>query len=410
MYEAFSTPPSFLNLEGVRKFADYTTNVVNTRNGIRITTHQPHNPKRAIFLVGCCTLYGWGADDANTPASLLQNSLNLYANERGFVVYNYSYICGPWEQGGGEMLAILRSLPLKQGDIVLVCSPAIWGIPHCNLALKFMRPHNYGELFTDRGHYSKHGNRMVADGIFEFLQKHNFFEEKLIGEWNMPESEDNDADEDEQLNDYRKSLRKIYREKLAPRVGAIVMNCNPFTLGHRYLVEQALKHCDRLIVFVVEEDKSVFPFADRLQLVKENLADLKNVLVLPSGEFIISSRTFEEYFNKESLQEHKIDTSTDVTLFASKIAPCLNISVRFAGEEPFDTVTRQYNETMARILPQYGLKFVEIPRLKKNNTPISASHVRELVKAREFNELKKFVPKKTLAYLKTYMANDDSVN
>lgn len=47
-------------------------------------------------------------------------------------------------------------------------------------------------------------------------------------------------------------------------VGAAVMNCNPFTLGHRYLIEQAAKECDRLYVFVLSEDKSRFSVADRL--------------------------------------------------------------------------------------------------------------------------------------------------
>ena len=244
---------------------------------------------------------------------------------------------------------------------------------------------------------------MIADGIFEFLQKHNFFEEKLTGEWQMPdEDETADENEDEHLREYKRKLKTFYRAELAPKVGAIVMNCNPFTLGHRYLAEQALKRCDRLVVFVVEEDKSVFPFAERFKLVKENLADLKNVSVLPSGEFIISSRTFTEYFNKESLQERKIDTTLDVTIFADKIAPCLNISVRFAGEEPFDAVTRQYNENMARLLPQYGIEFVELPRLKAGGTPISASEVRRLAEARDFAKLKRLVPKKTLSFLQVF--------
>ena len=394
-YDAFQIPQSYINLSGYHQYVDYEGSAVNTKNGYRVTTDQPASFKRNIFFFGPSWFWSWGATDSNTIESMLQRKLNSQVPAKAFCVHNRSFIGVSTERD----IRTLFSQKYKQGDIVIFAYGPIWGIPHCDLSLKSVRPHDYGEIFTD-GHYCKNGNRMIANGIFEFLQQHNFFEEKLAGEWTMPDPEDTDADEDEQLHNYRNSLRKIYREKLAPRIGAVVMNCNPFTLGHRYLVEQALKRCDRLIVFVVEEDKSVFPFADRLRLVKENLADLKNVLVLPSGEFIISSRTFEEYFNKESLQERKIDTSTDVTLFAAKIAPCLNIAVRFAGEEPFDTVTRQYNETMARILPQYGLEFVEIPRLKTGGEPVSASRVRELAKAGEFDKLKKLVPKKTLAYLR----------
>ncbi|EFA28598.1 ABC transporter, ATP-binding protein, partial [Haemophilus influenzae HK1212] len=38
--------------------------------------------------------------------------------------------------------------------------------------------------------------------------------------------------------------------------GSIVMNANPFTLGHRYLIEQALQQCDHLHLFIVGEDAS----------------------------------------------------------------------------------------------------------------------------------------------------------
>ena len=207
-------------------------------------------------------------------------------------------------------------------------------------------------------------------------------------------------EENEELHHYKDKLESFYRRTISPKIGSIVMNCNPFTVGHRYLVEQALKRCDHLIVFVVEEDKSVFPFAERIELVRKNLADLKNVSVIPSGQFIISSRTFQEYFNKESLQEHKIDTSLDVTMFGKEIAPCLNISMRFAGEEPLDNVTRQYNESMARILPSYGVKFIEIPRMKYQGRPVSASEVRRLAEAKQFDKLKKLVPPITLRYLR----------
>lgn len=401
-YEAFTAPQSQVDFNGVRSFLDHKSNAVNTQNGIRVTVGQPQHPKRAIFLVGICTLFGFGATDAYSPASLLQKNLNTYAEDKDFIVYNYSYYVGDIEQSIGERLAILRSLPLRKGDIVFFQDAAIWGIPCCELSLKAVRPHNYGEIHTDNGHYTHSGNRMIADGIFEFLKKNDFFEQNLPADVGTPirmnklELED----ENEELHDYKDKLEVFYKRTISPKIGSIVMNCNPFTMGHRYLVEQALKRCDHLIVFVVEEDKSVFPFAERIELVKRNLVDLKNVSVIPSGQFIISSRTFNEYFNKEILQEHKIDTSLDVTMFGKEIAPCLNISMRFAGEEPLDNVTRQYNESMARILPQYGVKFIEIPRMKYKGKPVSASEVRCLAEARQFDKLKKLVPPITLCYLR----------
>ena len=178
------------------------------------------------------------------------------------------------------------------------------------------------------------------------------------------------------------------------------MNCNPFTLGHRYLVEYAAAKVDKLYIFVVEEDRSEFPFADRIELVRRGVKDFPNVEVLPSGKFIISQQTFSGYFNKAELQDVAVDSSEDVEIFGKEIAPTLGITVRFAGEEPKDNVTRQYNETMKKILPRYGVDFCEIPRKEIGGEPISASSVREALKVGDFDKIKTLVPETTLLYLR----------
>ena len=312
-------------------------------------------------------------------------------------------------------LDVLRTVPAKKGDIIIVGAEAsVWGFDCCDLSQKSIRPHNYGEIFADTdSHLSQAGNELLAEELFSFLSKHAFYPVKSQIERSISTPSvksaliDKDVDEDVQLKAYKQKLTKIYHDYLRPVIGSIVMNCNPFTKGHRYLVEQALSKCDKLIVFVVEEDKSYFPFADRLALVKENLADLKNVLVLPSGQFILSARTFKEYFNKESLQEQKIDASLDVALFGREIAPSLDISIRFAGEEPLDKVTAQYNAEMGHLLQQYDVKFVEIPRLKREGMPISASQVRRLLKERDFRNIRKLVPDATYRYLRRFAAVKD---
>ena len=178
------------------------------------------------------------------------------------------------------------------------------------------------------------------------------------------------------------------------------MNCNPFTLGHQYLVEYAAARVDKLYIFVVEEDKSEFPFADRIELVRQGVQKFSNVEVLPSGKFIISQTTFSGYFNKAELQDVQVDSSEDVEIFGREIAPTLGITVRFAGEEPTDNVTRQYNETMKEILPRYGVEFCQIPRKEFDGEPISASKVRAALKVGDFDKIKKLVPKSTLQYLR----------
>lgn len=200
--------------------------------------------------------------------------------------------------------------------------------------------------------------------------------------------------QNEELEEYKEKLR----EKKLP-VGAIVMNCNPFTFGHEYLIKYAAKRVAKLFVFVVEEDKSEFKFADRLELVRAGTKKISDVEVLPSGKFIISQRTFSGYFNKENLQNVQVDSSEDVEIFAREIAPALGITIRFAGEEPEDSVTRQYNETMRAILPQYNIDFCEIPRKETGGEIISAKKVREALKAGDFRKIKKLVPDTTFKFL-----------
>ena len=177
------------------------------------------------------------------------------------------------------------------------------------------------------------------------------------------------------------------------------MNCNPFTLGHLHLVEYAAAQVVKLYIFVVEEDKSEFPFADRIELVRQGVKNFSNVEVLSSGKFIISQTTFSGYINKASLQDVAVDSREDVEIFAKEIAPTLGITVRFAGEEPKDNVTRQYNETMKKILPRYGIEFCEIPRKEFDGEPISASSVRDAIKNGDIDKVKSLVPETTFDYL-----------
>ncbi|MCI8454773.1 MAG: citrate lyase ligase [Lachnospiraceae bacterium] len=189
-------------------------------------------------------------------------------------------------------------------------------------------------------------------------------------------------------------------------VGAIVMNCNPFTKGHLALITYAAARCRLLYIFVVEEDRSQFPFHVRLALVKEGTSHLPNVFVCPSGPYMISSATFPTYFLKEGEDAAKIQSELDITLFASRIAPLFKITQRFAGEEPFDPVTRSYNDAMERILPDYGISFTKIDRISsdgpgKASTPISASRVRRLLaEGGVTDEVLSLVPPCTAAYLK----------
>lgn len=178
--------------------------------------------------------------------------------------------------------------------------------------------------------------------------------------------------------------------------------CNPFTKGHRYLIEQAYGEVDFLYVFVVEEDRFEITFKDRMEMVMSGVADLDNITVIPAGKYIISKETFAQYFRKEQVQIVE-DMSYDVHIFGGVIAQELGISCRFVGEEPFDKVTAKYNETMKAILPGYGVEVIEIPRLSLDGEGVvSASTVRKAMKAGDMAKMEKMLPDSTLKYLKEH--------
>ncbi len=190
------------------------------------------------------------------------------------------------------------------------------------------------------------------------------------------------------------------RDLLRPGVnGALVMNCNPFTLGHRYLVEEAALKVDNLYLFVVREDRSAFPFDVRDRLVREGVRDIGNVHVLDGGRYMVSGATFPTYFLKKDDPVARIQMELDATLFATRIAPFFGITRRFVGSEPNCALTDSYNATMKRLLPDYGIEVIEIERKCAAGGVISASVVRELIARGETARLADYLPACTLAFL-----------
>lgn len=182
-------------------------------------------------------------------------------------------------------------------------------------------------------------------------------------------------------------------------IGSIVMNANPFTNGHKYLVETAAKSCDYLHVFVLSTDSSEFPSDIRLELVKQGCAHLSNVSVHGSSDYLISHATFPDYFLKDKATATEKAAVLDLQIFGSYFKEAFHITHRFVGEEPFSLITRTYNEQMKKILPSFDIIVTEIPRCKKNNTVISATFVRQKFLEGDFLLLKDFVPKTTYDFL-----------
>ena len=205
---------------------------------------------------------------------------------------------------------------------------------------------------------------------------------------------------EDQKNGIKDYIQSISPLKHFENAGAAVVNCDPFTLGHQYLIETAAKECEHLYVFVLSEDKGHFPAADRIELVRRGTAHLSNVTVLPTGPYLISSATFPTYFLKNRDQAEQVHCQLDVEIFTRYFAPAFSIKCRYVGTEPLSALTNQYNEVLKTTLPQHGIGLVEIPRLEKDGTPISASAVRSALENGDWATVKSLVPPTTFTYLK----------
>lgn len=197
-----------------------------------------------------------------------------------------------------------------------------------------------------------------------------------------------------------------YLDKLAEtrtsgnKIGAVVMNANPFTLGHRFLVEKAAAENDAVHLFMVSEDKSLFPFAVRKQLIMDGTADLKNLVYHDSGPYIISSATFPSYFQKSGEDVILSHANLDLTIFI-QIAKKLGITARYVGEEPTSLVTGLYNQVMAQKLPEAGIACHIVPRLEKEGQVVSASTVRRSIQENNWELVRQQVPDSTWNFLQS---------
>ena len=184
------------------------------------------------------------------------------------------------------------------------------------------------------------------------------------------------------------------------KIAALVMNANPFTLGHQYLVEKAASENDILHLFIVSEDQSLVPFSVRKKLVLEGTAHLKNIIYHESGPYIISNATFPSYFQKDEKAVIESHAMLDLTVF-TKIAAALGINRRYVGEEPTSLVTGIYNQIMSEKLPENGIECIIVPRKENDGKAISASMARQALKEENWELLRELVPETTLDYFQS---------
>ena len=203
--------------------------------------------------------------------------------------------------------------------------------------------------------------------------------------------------------------------------GVIVMNANPFTLGHRYLVDQASlsfrapEGRRNLTIIPVKEDASRFPYTERLAMIRSGCDGVADVV--EGSDYQISAATFPTYFLKDLSDAAETQMRLDIDLFGRHIAPALGARVRYVGSEPADPLTARYNALMKELLPAYGVQLVEIQRLtyspdcstdsstspsaplRMTAGPVTATHVRALLDAGQFKATSALTPASTWPYL-----------
>lgn len=329
-------------------------------------------------------IVGWRTEDALTIESQLQKIFN----ENGIAsrVVN----CGSWSYEI-QLFTRIYLKKFKRGDILIVynCNKKFPTIPTLNLAEVLEQNNIPAKWYWNHPLHPNHRVfKLWAEKISRFIPKH------LLANKAMEEINVDDMKYSLLASSYLVRYFDDFKEQ--GKIGAIIMNCNPFTRGHRYLIEQALAKVDELIIFVVEENRSLFSFWERFAMVCEGTKDLENLLIIPSGSLVLSQLTFPEYFLKIKNEDVKQNAEYDILIFAKEIAPKLNIKYRFVGEEKDDPVTREYNEAMKRIWPKYGIELVEIPRKTVHNgIAIRATNVRALIKNGVVDEVGEIVPETT---------------
>lgn len=273
------------------------------------------------------------------------------------------------------------------------CDPSVQG---SGAMAQVMERMNYEALDRGRGHlfaYTKPANREIFESLgFYFLAE---VPGVAILLENTPFG----------LRRYLRDLSDLYLE--GDRIGAVVLNANPFTLGHRYLVETALSQVDALHVFVVSEDASLFPARDRYHLVRAGVAELGSdrVQVHRGGRYVVTRATFPNYFIKGGEERARAAAGLDLQLFRNYIGPTLGITDRFVGTEPLSPVTKAYNEEMHYWLEEVPstappIRVHEIDRRTLGDAVISASRVRANIESRDLAAIERIVPRPTYEYIK----------
>ncbi|MGN0327447.1 MAG: hypothetical protein ACI4D4_00565 [Lachnospira sp.] len=370
--------------------------------------------RNKIYLVGPCIVSGWPYTvHKDELAYMLSKLTNEYSIIKVVGTYDYS-----------SCIDRILEYDIEKGDIVLFIDELDDNYIDISLDLSDVlnQKMEHSLFHCTPIHTTVWGNRLVAKQIYDNIIS---LEEKKYYKNLKKENGENDVDnnlvvfhkrEKQWINNdlyyeldlYIEECKSKFIERFGKYcwenknnqdIGAIYMSANPFTNGHRRLVEYASSCVDILILFVVENDNLDFPYNVRKMLIEQGTSDLQNVLIVDGRNIVATNETFTSYFKRESMNGKKIDPIKDVYIFSNYIVPALGITKRFVGEEPIDYVTNEYNKQMKEESLLHAYELIEIPRKTYDGEYISASRVRKFFKEKNWDNIKKIVPDTTYNFL-----------
>lgn len=376
----------------------------NAKDGRRHTCFQPKSYVGTIYLMGPCSIIGALVEDQYTVASYLQKKLL----EKGYFYKVENY--GSMIRTDAELDTRLMEIgQFSKNDILIFLSGIgeIVGIPGDNFEKMFER-HKIPAKWVRDGH--THCNHKVTNIMADDILK--MIESKLLKETFEDEYTNNmiTANVDHIMKYYieQKYLKEYFINSSCLNfhtVGAVVMNCDLFHVGHRYFIEQAKSQVDFLVIFLMEDvAQSVYsfhliPFEERFRLLKKGICDINNVMIVPNGEFVLSTNNFQQYYTQHFDMSVEKNARYDIEIFSDYIAKSLHITHRFAGKDPKGRIKKAYNKVMKELLPQKGITFVEIPRYVLNNQVVSTSQIKEYIEEKKYDKAFSFLTETTKQYL-----------
>ena len=366
------------------RLRDVKSPYINVKNGERRTVGQPEDYTRTIFFYGPCLIIGSYVGDQYTIESCLQRMIN----EAGYKVRVVNLGC--W---GGNVSCVSRMIStlISEGDMIVAL------LEDLDISEEGFRRIDLWETIEKHQIPSKwmldmpyHVNHHVCD-----IYAKEIFDEIFDEDYRDKEASEEFISQELDVIDKFFTKKYFYGVDLDryDSVACIITNGNPFTNGHRYLLETASKDMDHVYLLCVQEDASIFSYPERYAMAYEAVKDLENVTLIPSGLFVGNVTGFPAYYARIYTKDTRAQARSHVEAYAS-IARLLKATHRYIGEEPMDKITNEINIACREILPKYGIETVILKRKEEDGTMITGTLVRTLAENND-GEIAKYVPKGT---------------